>query len=138
MRTSTTITSAEKNAYDQFCAMHHILNDETPAALKNGDLVGGYICKTWNEDIKEQTLKVALEKLRDQLTFIPAEQVEVTAILARLNQSQRDTVANWLGRQGRLESEGLHGFSNVSVLVAWLLNRAFEVSDANLTTALGN
>src|SRR5579872_4046576 len=113
MRTSTTITSAEKNAYDQFCAMHHILNDETPAALKNGDLIGGYICKTWNEDIKEGTLMVALEKLRDQLTFIPAEQVEVAAMLGKINQGQRDIVASWLSKQHRLETEGLKGFSNV-------------------------
>jgi hypothetical protein len=138
MRSSTTITGAEKNAYDQFCATHNILNDETPAAFKNGELIGGYICKTWNEDIKEGTLKVALEKLRDQLVFVPTEQVEVTAILAKLNQYQRDIVANWIGRQPRLESEGLHGFSNVSVLVAWILNRNFEVSEANLNTALGN
>jgi hypothetical protein len=138
MRSSTTITSTEKNAYDQFCATHNILNDETTAAFKNGELIGAYICKTWNQDIKEETLKVALEKLSDQLVFIPAEQVEVTAILSRLNQYQRDIVATWIGRQPRLENEGLHGFSNVSVLVAWCLNRNFEVSDANLNTALGN
>jgi hypothetical protein len=138
MRTSPTITSAEKNAYDQFCVTHNILNDETPAAFKNGELIGGYICTTWNEDIKEQTLTVALDKLRNQLEFIPAERVEVAAILARLNQGQRDIVASWLSKQHRLETEGLKGFSNVSVLVAWLLNRTFEVSEANLNTALGN
>jgi hypothetical protein len=32
----------------------------------------------------------------------------------------------------------LKGFSNVSVLVAWLLNRKYAISEANLTTALGN
>lgn len=138
MRSSTTITTTEKTAYDLFCQQHNILNDESPAAFKNGDLIGGYICKTWNEDIKEQTLKIALEKLSDQLEFIPPEQVEVAAILARLNQGQRDIVASWLSKQHRLETEGLKGFSNVSVLVAWLLNRTFEISEANLNTALGN
>jgi hypothetical protein len=138
MRSSTTITEVETNAYNAFCTANNILNDQTPAALKNGELIGGYIGHTWGEDITERTLLVALDKLRDRLVFIPAEQVEVTAILARLSQSQRDIIANWIGRQPRLENEGLHGFSNVSVLVAWLMNRAFEISDANLTTALGN
>lgn len=40
--------------------------------------------------------------------------------------------------QHRLEVEGPKGFSNVSVLVAWLLNRRYAISEANLTTALGN
>jgi hypothetical protein len=33
---------------------------------------------------------------------------------------------------------GRKGFSNVSVLTAWLINHKFAISDANLTTALGN
>jgi hypothetical protein len=37
-----------------------------------------------------------------------------------------------------LEVDGPKGFSNVSVLVAWLLNRKYAISEANLTTALGN
>jgi hypothetical protein len=138
MRTSTTITETEKNAYDSFCQQHHILNDESPAGIRNGEYIGGYIGHTWNEDITEHTLKVALEKLRDRLTFIPAEQVEVVEILSKLDQSQREIIASWLSRQHRLETEGPKGFSNVSVLTAWLLTRKYAISDANLTTALGN
>ena len=115
MRTSTTITETERNAYDLFCQQHHILNDQSAEALRNGQNIGTYIGTTWNENITEHTLAVALEKLRDRLVFIPAEQVEVAEILAKLDQGQRDIVASWLSRQHRLETEGLKGFSNVSV-----------------------
>src|ERR1700722_3619355 len=138
MRTSTTITDVERKAYDLFCRQHHILNDQSADGLRNGDNIGTYIGHTWNEDITEHTLNVALEKLRNRLVFIPAEEVEVAEILAKLDQGQRDIVASWLSRQHRLETEGLKGFSNVSVLVAWLLNRRYAISEANLTTALGN
>jgi hypothetical protein len=138
MRTSTTITETERNAYNLFCQKHHILNDQSADALRNGENIGTYIGTTWNEDITERTLMVALEKLRDRITFISAEQVEVAEILSKLDQNQRDIVASWLSHQHRLEVNGPKGFSNVSVLVAWLLNRRYAISGANLTTALGN
>jgi hypothetical protein len=138
MRTSTTITETEKNAYDLFCQQHNIFNDESPAALRNGENIGAYIAGTWNEDITEHTLKVALNKLRDRLVFIPAEQIEVAEILSKLDQNQRDIVASWLSHQHRLEVDGPKGFSNVSVMVAWLLNRRYAVTEAGLDMALGN
>jgi hypothetical protein len=138
MRTSTTITEKERNAYDLFCQQHHILNDQSAEALRNGENIGTYICTTWNENITEHTLTVALEKLRARLVFIPAEQVEAAEILSTLDQGQRDIVASWLSHQHRLEVEGPKGFSNVSVLVAWLLNRRYAVTEAGLDMALGN
>src|ERR1700689_1936367 len=104
-RTSPNITQVEKDAYNAFCQQHHILNDETPMAIENGKHIGGYVGGTWNEDLNEQTLTVALEKLRDRLVFIPAEQVEAMEILGKLDQSQRDTLASWLSHQHRLETE---------------------------------
>lgn len=65
-------------------------------------------------------------------------ETEVREILGKLDQSQRDVIANWLAKQRRLETEGDNGYSNVSVIVAWLLNRRWAVSEANLTTALTN
>jgi hypothetical protein len=65
-------------------------------------------------------------------------EVEVREILGKLDQRQRDTIADWLGRQHRLETEGDKGYSNVSVVVAWLLNRRYAITEANLTTALTN
>jgi hypothetical protein len=137
MRTNKNITQTERNAFDLFCQQHHILNDESPASIQNGKHIGGYIA-LWDVDITEETLKVALEKLSDRLTFIPAEQTEVAEILAHLDQSQRDVIASWLSRQHRLETEGPKGFSNVSVLCAWLLNCRYAVTGAGLDMALGN
>ncbi len=65
-------------------------------------------------------------------------EVEVREILGKRDQKQRDTIADWLGRQHRLETERDKGYSNVSVIVAWLLNRRYAISEANLTTALTN
>jgi hypothetical protein len=123
MRTSRTITETERNAYDSFCEQHHILNDQSADALLNGENIGTYIGTTWNEDITEHTLAVALEKLRDRLVFIPAEQVAVAEILGKLDQGQREIIASWLSHQHRLEVDGPKGFNNVSLLVSWLLNR---------------
>jgi hypothetical protein len=138
MRTSKAITETEKNAYNLFCQQHNILNDDSPAAIRNGEHIGGYAGHTWGEDLTAETLKVALEKLRDRLVFIPAEQVEVVNILSKLDQSQREIIASWLSHQHRLETDGPKGFSNVSVLTAWLLNRRYAISDEGLTMALGN
>jgi hypothetical protein len=136
-RTSASITNEEKAIYTAFCTAHHILNDDSPAAIKNGEHIGSYIA-LWDVDISEETLEVTLEKLRDRLTFVSPLQTEVVDILSHLDQSQRETVANWLSHQHRLETEGPKGFSNVSVLTAWLLTRKYAISEANLTTALGN
>jgi len=138
MRTNTEITDTERNAYDVFCQAHHIVNNQSPEGLRNANEIGVYITQTWREDIDARTLGVALEQLRDRLSFVPAEQTEVAEILAHLDQAQRDIVASWLSHQPRLEVDGLKGFSNVSVLTAWLLNRKYAISEANLTTALGN
>ena len=138
MRTNTGFTEVERNAYNLFCVQHHIVNDQSPEGLRNADEIGVYVSKTWGEDVTEYTLSVALEQLKDRLVFVPKEQVEVAEILAHLDQSQRDVVASWLSHQHRLETDGPKGFSNVSVLTAWLLTRKFAISEANLTTALGN
>jgi hypothetical protein len=70
MRTSRIITDTERNAFDQFCTANHILNDQSAEAIQNGKHIGEYIA-LWGVDITEETLKVALEKLRDRLVFIP-------------------------------------------------------------------
>jgi hypothetical protein len=138
MRTNPAFTENEKNAYNAFCQQHSILNDQSPDGLSNANHIGNYISQTWGEDVDARTLEVALEQLRDRLVFIPAEQTEVVEILSKLDQGEREIVASWLSHQHRLEVDGPKGFSNVSVLTAWLLNRKFSISDANLTTALGN
>jgi hypothetical protein len=138
MRTNPAFTENEKNAYNAFCQQHSVLNDQSSEGLQNAEHIGGYISQTWGEDVDARTLQVALEQLRDRLVFIPAEQAEVAEILSKLDQSQRDTVASWLAKQHRLETDGPKGFSNVSVLCAWLLNRKYAISEANLTTSLGN
>jgi hypothetical protein len=65
-------------------------------------------------------------------------EVEVREIIGKLQQQERDTIAYWLARQHRLETEGPKGFSTVSVIVAWLLNRRYAITAENLTMALGN
>jgi hypothetical protein len=101
MRTTQEISTIEKDIYTAFCHQHHILNDESPAGIKNGEHIGGYIA-LWDVDISEDTLKVALEKLSDQLVLIPAEQTEVVDILtfwhisirARETSSQRGSLTS--------------------------------------------
>jgi hypothetical protein len=107
-RTSANITDGEKAIYTAFCHDHHILNDESPAAVKNGEHIGSYIA-LWDVDITDETLKVTLEKLRDRLTFVSPLQTEVVDILSHLSGPDRDVVANWLSHQHRLEVDGPKG-----------------------------
>ena len=65
-------------------------------------------------------------------------EAEVREIIGKLQQYERDAIADWLAKQHRLETEGPKGFSNVSVIVAWLLNRRYAITSENLTMALGN
>lgn len=138
MRTSNSISEAEKKCYDHFCLQHDILNDGSAAASQNGEHIGNYIAITWGEDINEHTLKVALEQLRDCLTFISREQAEVAQVLSTLTQNERDTISAWLNRQHRLVVQGNQGYSNVAVLVSWIKAHGFEVTANNLNNAIGN
>lgn len=67
-----------------------------------------------------------------------AYEIEVREILGKLEQNQREVIGDWLAKQHRLETEGDKGYSNVSVIVAWLLNRRYAITEANLATALTN
>jgi hypothetical protein len=138
MRTNTDITQTEKDAYTAFCLKHRILQDGSEAGVANANHIGNYVALTWGEDLTEATLQVALEQLKDRLTFISPQQAEVTEVLRKLDQGQRDIVATWLGKQRWLETEADQGFSNVAMVVAWLLNRRYAVSEAGLDMALGN
>jgi hypothetical protein len=71
-------------------------------------------------------------------TEMNAYETEVREILGKLQQSERDVIADWLNHQHRLETDQWKGFSNCSVLVSWLLQRGFAISSQNLSTALGN
>jgi hypothetical protein len=138
MRTNTNITQTERDAYSAFCLKHRILQDGSEAGVANGNHIGNYVALTWGEDLTEATLQVALDKLQDRLTFISPQQAEVTEVLSKLDQGQRDIVAAWLAKQHRLETDGDQGFSNVSVILAWLLNRCYAITERGLTMALGN
>jgi hypothetical protein len=73
-----------------------------------------------------------------ETTEMNVYEAEVREIIGKLQQHERDAIADWLAKQHRLETEGPKGFSNVSVIVAWLLNRRYAITADNLTMALGN
>jgi hypothetical protein len=68
-RTSENLTTREVNTYIEFCAKNRIVCDGSEAGISNGDLIGGYVALTWNEDLTPFTLATALEKLKDRIVF---------------------------------------------------------------------
>ena len=139
MRTSNTITDAENKAYDAFCLKHRIANDGTAAANKNAEAIAAYVVDQWDRDITEDTLSVALQQLRDRLTFISKEQAEVTAVLSGLTQSEKDVLSGWINRQRRLVvTNNNEGYSNIATLVSWIKAHGFAVSEHSLNNAIGN
>src|SRR5271170_304013 len=80
-RTSETLTSSEIQAFQTFAKTNNLVMDGEVGA-KNGEEIANYICTTWGVDITQATLKVAVEKLRDRLTFLTAAQIEYQAVAA--------------------------------------------------------
>ncbi|MGC1904373.1 MAG: hypothetical protein WA715_11185 [Candidatus Acidiferrum sp.] len=70
--------------------------------------------------------------------WVLGQQIEFAQVLARLDPAQCLAVNSWYKKQNRLKTEGDEGFSNVSQIVSWLLNRGYAVTGPGLDMALTN
>src|SRR6266478_6391174 len=116
-RTSPTVTKKENDAYQKFCDEHNIVADESEAARINGDEIGNYIAVQGGEDITPATLAVALQKLRDRLTFYTPAQAEYKKV-ADKNPTAANELNSWFQHQTILEKEDSDvGLQNQTVLL---------------------
>jgi len=106
MRTSTTITQNEVDAYAKFCAEHNIINDGTQADIDNSNLVLDYFTKTWNEDITEANLAQAFPQLKPLLKFQSQAEIELRKTAADSDAVATQKFATWFEKQTFLVKEG--------------------------------
>jgi hypothetical protein len=137
-RKSAVLTTDEVSAYEKFCKDHNIVCDGSEVGVANGTLIGEYITVTWGEEITPVTLAIALEKLRDRVTFKSAAQREIESIASGMTENEKSITREFLKKQGRLVLDGDQGSENISNIVSWLRARSYPISAQNLVLALSN
>ena len=129
-RTSETFTQNEIDAFNRFCAKHNIINDgNDEASARFGDLIGGYIAVTWSQDLTDQTLEIALQKLQEAGHAIPfksSARIDFDRVVGQCDQQLLKDFGSWLSRQTQLEDQGDHGFANSAAILSQLRGRPFS------------
>src|SRR6267142_1978570 len=129
-RTSETFTQAEYDAFNRFCAKHHIINERNDkASAAFGDLIGTYVAITWGQDLTDQSLEIALQKLQEAGHAIPFKspaQVEFDRVVTQCDQELLKDFGPWFSRQTQLVDEGDPGYANAAVILSQLRGRAFS------------
>jgi hypothetical protein len=136
MRTNEQLTQTEIDAFQKFCNDHRIVSDEGEVGLANGTLIGEYLINTWEVDLTPETLKVALEKLRDRLTFYSEAQAKYKQV-AQEDPERANALLHWLQGPGNtsLVKEGEEALQNQSTLLVELRGR--EITPKNIQDAIG-
>jgi hypothetical protein len=128
------ITAAEKELASKHGLM---LLDNSPAAKANALVLTEYFN---NNDVamNVSAIVAAAYALKDKLDWKSPAQVEFSEILARLEPAECLVVNAWLKKQRRLKTTGDEGFSNISQIASWLLDRRYGVTESGLDMALTN
>lgn len=132
-RSSEALTTNEVAAYEQFCANHNIVHGESEDGIKNGNLLGGYVAFTLNEDITEQTLAQALEKLRPQVIFLTPAQLVAKA--AGVDQHQADVVVSILSRR---QIDQRYLVEDAVTVAKYILSQNWALGPYSVDLALSN
>jgi hypothetical protein len=135
MRTSTTITQNEVDAYAKFCAEHNIVNDNSQADAANAELVVDYFLNTWKQDITEANLAAAFPQLKQHLKFHSKAETDLRKATISFDEANRKKFAEWFESQTFLVKEGEQGFENAANLMEELKGR--EVNRETIAAAIG-
>ena len=131
-RTSTQLTQAELDAYDQY-AIDNGLVLEGAIGRQNGDLLGGFIVNQMKADITPQTLEAAVKHLRDKLTWKPQDQLDYEKIFASLSPTDQNAFLAW-----RNPARMVQSYRNSYRLLRFLKDRRMAVNDSNIRIAIAN
>jgi hypothetical protein len=132
MRTSEQITQNEIKAYAKFCAERGIIHDGSQDDQHNADFVLNYFVNIWKEDITEQNLNTAWEKIRPHLKFYAPNQQEANDLISKLSPEEQKVFAEWKGPRGLKPTHRA-----VAALLSWLGAHKFPVTKQNLDLAVG-
>jgi hypothetical protein len=135
-RTSEQLSQLEVDAFNRFCNEHRIVCDDSNAGHANGNLMGDYIVFSWKENITQETLAVALSKLRDRLVFYSDSEWAYKKI-ADEDSVRAQTLNQWFesSSNSALVSSGEEGLKNQSALLAELKGR--EITPQTIQDAIG-
>jgi hypothetical protein len=134
-RTSQEITQQEIQAFAKFCGDHDIVIDGS-VGEQNANALGDYIVDLWKVEITDETLEVALGKLRDRIVFYTPAQVKYRKIAAEDIERANQLIA-WFQGPGNtsLVRAGDQGFENQTALLVELKGR--EISSREIQNAIG-
>ncbi len=117
-----TLSQDEVDALIKFCGENNLAVDGISGA-NNGKELAVYIVDTWGQRITPATLAVALEKLKDHLTFLSQAESQYNRVTAE-NPAAAATLWNWFANQKLLVNTGDEGFQNASNILQELRGHA--------------
>jgi hypothetical protein len=92
---------------------------------RNGELLGQFFVSN-NVRITEQSVRQAVESLRDQLTWKSTAQIEADRIATNMTQQDVDTILQWIPKRLSAESDDL--LVNFAIVGEWLQQHRFPVT----------
>jgi hypothetical protein len=136
-RTSQTITQAEVDAFDKFCAEHNIVCDSFDRGVANGNLLGGIIQNTWQMDITAQTLQSAYDQVRDRVSHYSPAETRLNAL--RLSQDDLNALEQFIRRSPNLNSDTEDNLrTNAATIGSYMLQQRLPIHtvDNNILTRM--
>jgi hypothetical protein len=136
VRTSTSLTQNEVDAYAQFAAENKIITDGD-VGVKNPNILCDPIINQ-DSDITPQKLLLSFSRVKTQLEFKSVAHSRADELAQKLSSTDVEAYRNWAARQSRwIGLDGSdEGFENCASLLGWM--RGNPVTDHSLDLALGN
>jgi hypothetical protein len=136
VRTSTSITQNEIDAFTQFALENKIITDGD-VGVKNADILCNPIINR-DSDITPAALSASFVKVKGQLQMQSSTYKKADDLARKLSPAEIDAYKVWIKRQKLLIGlDGSEeGYTNVASLLGWM--RGNPVTSHNLDLALGN
>jgi hypothetical protein len=128
------LSQDEIDAMVKFCGEHNLAVDG-PSGSNNGKELAVYIVDTWKQRITPATLAVAVDMLKDRLTFLSQAEGQYNRIAAE-NPAAAQQLSNWFAIQKTLVREGDQGFENQSNILQEL--RGHPVTSETIQKAIAS
>lgn len=128
-RQSQTITNDEGILYSNWCIKHGF----PPGDSANAEFVANYFLTTWNADITEQNLELALPQLRSHLKALPPAEAEYGRLSEQLGPDYTNVIWQFLPTY-RLESD----FANFNEVGRYCIQNSVPITLSNLQARIGN
>lgn len=136
MRTSTSLTQNEVDAYMQFATEKKIITDGD-VGVKNANLLCDPIVNQ-DSDITPHKLSLSFSQVKSRLEFKSVAHSRADELAHKLSQAEVEAYRNWAAHQSRwIGLDGSdEGFENCASLLGWM--RGNHVTEHTLDLALGN